>query len=131
MTISQFFSETLSAPFRNTRWSWGAVNQRQRRVFLRLWQDDREPEQRRIRVLEKSLTGDSRPGLAERRHHLELIRTGEYAAFGVLCQRDGPESPIRDFHAEALLRLNPRLVEDSAYVYAVIDGAVSVTQFER
>lgn len=129
LSISQFFEEQLRAPFRNIRWSWGSVDERKRRVFLRLWADDQVKGIPKIRVLEKLLGSDSRPGLSERKHHIDLIRAGGYSAFGILCTRDGPGCPIRDYNSEAILRLGT-LVEDSEFVYATVMGAVAVSDID-
>lgn len=40
MRINAFFKDVLHAPVANIRWSWGAVDERTRRVFLRLWRMD-------------------------------------------------------------------------------------------
>ena len=128
--ISRFFAENLGAPFRNTRWSWGATDKVRKRLFLRLWSDDRDTALARVRVLEKYLTHDNRPGLHERRQHLELIRTGQYTAFGVLCDRDRPGGPIRDFNSRIVLRLGA-LVDDEDFVYATVLGHILVTGLEE
>lgn len=39
MSISSLF-ERLGAPLANSRWSWGSVDSRKGRVFLRAWQDE-------------------------------------------------------------------------------------------
>lgn len=130
LSISRFFEEQLGAPFRNIRWSWGSVDEGKKRVFLRLWADDLAKGGAKIRVLQKRLGDDPRPGLSERKHHLELIRAGGYSAFGVLCTRDGPGCPIRDYTSDAVLQLGT-LVEDSDFRYATILGAVAISDIGK
>ncbi len=129
-SISKFFQDQLGAPFRNQRWSWGSVDEHRKRVFLRLWADDRVTGSPKIRVLEKPLAFDARPGLSERKRHVELIRAGGYSAFGVLCDRDAPGGSIRSFNSKALLRLGG-LVEDSEFVYAIVVGEAPASNLEE
>ena len=37
MKINRFFETVLNAPPKSTRWSWGAIDYENRRVFLRVW----------------------------------------------------------------------------------------------
>lgn len=39
MNITDFFEHSLGAKLKNSRWSWGAVNEKQGRLFLRVWSD--------------------------------------------------------------------------------------------
>lgn len=91
--ISAFFRDVLHAPFVNSRWSWGAVDERKRRVFLRLWRLDiaERAGRRWIRVLR--LTPNERLGWKERKRHLDLVRSG-YAAFAVVCDKDDPDARV-------------------------------------
>jgi len=82
-----------------------------------------------IRVFEKLLSSDPRRGYSERREHLDLIRSGGYTAFGVVCTRDGPGGPIRDFTSGAVLRLGD-LDEDREFVHATVVGAESVARLK-
>ena len=97
-------------------------------MFLRLWADDRVSGIPQIRVLEKLLALDSRPGLSERRRHVELIRAGSYLPFGVLCERDAPGGPVRRFNSKEILRLGD-LVDDSEFVYVTVVGEAPVSEF--
>jgi len=40
--INYFFETVLRAKPKNKRWSWGAIDHRSNRVFLRLWEDQLE-----------------------------------------------------------------------------------------
>ena len=125
MRINAFFKEVLNAPVANVRWSWGAVDERSRSVFLRLWRmdiADLEGSQV-IRVLGNRNT--KRPGWNERVRHLELIRGG-YRAYGVVCDKDSPEAGvIRDFDRDSLLRLG-RVIDRDGMAYLEIAGIAPV-----
>jgi putative restriction endonuclease len=111
-SISSFFRDVLTAPLANVRWSWGTVDDRARRVFLRLWRLDlrSEGEVQLIQVREPFATRSQ--GLAERERHIGLIGKG-YSAYGVLCDMSSPGSAtIRDFDKHHVLRLG-RIVEES------------------
>lgn len=119
MRINAFFRDILHAPVANARWSWGSVDERTRRVFLRLWRMDIVDLEGRqvIRVLGHLRSNGS--GWSERARHLELIRGG-YAAYAVVCDKDSPEAGvIRDFDHENLLRLGC-LIEQDGMVYLEI-----------
>jgi len=127
LSISRFFEQALHAPFRNIRWSWGSVDEPRKRIFLRLWADDVViiDRVRHIRILEKHMQHDTRPGMAERQEHVTLMRSGAYEAFGVRCERNGPGAPIRDYNDQALIRLGA-LTEEPDHVAAAIVGVVSL-----
>lgn len=125
MRINAFFKDVLHAPVANVRWSWGAIDERTRRAFLRLWRMDISDLDGTnvIRVL--SGNGSNRPGWSERARHLELIRGG-YAAYGVVCEKDSPEAgTIRDFGRKDLLRLG-RVIDKDGSVYIEIAATVPV-----
>jgi len=89
MSMSAFFEE-LGAPLKNKMWSWGAVRESDKTVFLRVWQNDCD----RIDDLGKrwftwviDSTNNSLGG-NERRMHVDLIKSG-YKAYMIMCQ--GPE----------------------------------------
>lgn len=128
MRINAFFKEVLNAPVANVRWSWGAVDERSRRVFLRLWRMDiaNWEGSQVIRVLGSRNT--NRPGWNERARHLELIRGG-YRAYGVVCDKDSPEAGvIRDFDRDSLLQLG-RVIDKDGMVYLEIAGIAPVDTF--
>lgn len=124
-SISAFFANRLSAPLRNTRWSWGSVDGVRRRVFLRVWESEihEHSGNRWIRVL--SGKSPSRPGWKERETHLQLVESG-YAAYGVLCTRLHPdEAAIASFDSTRLLTF-ARLRRDDEIIELEIEGEVSV-----
>lgn len=123
--INAFFRDVLHAPVANARWSWGAVDERTRRVFLRLWRIDLANLDGRavIRVLGQQHT--NRPGWKERARHLEVIRRG-YRAFAVLCDKDAPESgTIRHFDHDSLIPLG-HVIDRDGMAYMEAEEAVPV-----
>lgn len=119
MRINAFFRDVLKAPVANVRWSWGAVDERTRRVFLRLWRMDvvGVDGAQIVRVLADRDTG--RLGWIERARHVELIRAG-YAAYGVLCDKESPHAgAIADFDRDNLLRLG-RVIDEDGMAYLEI-----------
>jgi hypothetical protein len=117
--INAFFQEVLHAPVLNARWSWGAVDERTRRVFLRVWSKEvvNHEDATLYRVL-----GDasSRPGWSERKRHVELIKSG-YAAFAVLCEKGTQGGAlIRTFDREKILVLGDvHSIDDRLYMDVV------------
>lgn len=123
--INAFFRDVLHAPFVNSRWSWGAVDERTRRIFLRLWRMDVEVRDGRrvIRVL--LLDGSPGLGWKERQRHLELARSG-FAAFAVVCDKEGHDArTILGFDRDRVLRLG-KLVEDGSSLWMEILEEVAV-----
>lgn len=39
MNLNRFFTDRLGAQLKNSRWSWGAIDPLNNRVYLRVWQD--------------------------------------------------------------------------------------------
>ncbi|MEP7187166.1 MAG: HNH endonuclease signature motif containing protein [Rhodanobacter sp.] len=125
LRINAFFRDVLHAPVANVRWSWGAVDERTRRLFLRLWRTDIKTVLgiQQIRVLSNSQI--NRPGRSERARHLELIRSG-YAAFAVVCDKESPEAgSILGFDHDRLLRLG-RVIEEDGVVSMEILGSIAI-----
>lgn len=117
--INAFFQKVLDAPVANIRWSWGAVDERTRRVFLRVWRVDLQQLDGKevIRVLGKSR--DQRPGFNERLRHIELLREG-YLAFGVQCdKKDVDDGGIGSFDRDEILRLG-EVIDNDGMVYVEV-----------
>lgn len=79
----------LDTPLNNTRWSWGAVRQRDGAVFLLVWQDeDRRLNRKHYTCVNAAAFFDdydrTNLGNAERRRHIELIRAGA-TAYMLMC----------------------------------------------
>lgn len=123
--INAFFKDVLHAPVANTLWSWGAVDERTRRVFLRLWRTDITYFDGRQVVRALGSMRTSRPGWAERARHLELIK-GSYVAYGVVCDKDTPDAGgIRDFDRANLLRLG-QVIDKAGLSYLEVVGSIPV-----
>lgn len=109
-------------PVANARWSWGSVDERTRRVFLRLWRMDIASFEDRQVI---GVLGRQRTDRNERSRHLEQISSG-YAAYAVVCDKDSPEAgTIRDFDHDRLLRLG-RVIDKNDKVYMEIVETVPV-----
>ena len=125
LRINAFFREVLHAPVANARWSWGSVDERRRRVFLRLWRMDLSTLDGRQLISVLGRPRSDRSGWRERARHVELINGG-HAAYGVVCDKDSPEAAtIRDFDHDYLLRLG-RIVERDGRIYMEVDERVPV-----
>lgn len=128
MRINAFFRDVLFAPVRNERWSWGAVDEARRHVFLRLWSDDilEREGARWIRVLGQNR--DNRNGWSERERHLGLIEKG-YTAYAVICEKSaGPERRIEHFDPSTLIQLGD-VTEINNDRYMRLADRISVTAF--
>lgn len=128
MRINAFFRDMLFAPVRNERWSWGAVDEARRHVFLRLWNDDilEREDARWIRVLGQNR--DNRNGWSEREHHLGLIEKG-YTAYAVMCEKSvGTGRRIEHFDQRTLIQLTDASeINDDRYMR--LGGHVSIAMF--
>lgn len=122
MRINVFFKDVLNAPVANARWSWGAVDERTRRVFLRLWRMEIVNLDGRHAIRALGPLTENRPGLNERVRHLDLIRGG-YAAYAVVCDKESQDAGvIRDFDRDTLLRLGQIIDKDGAVYLEVVDS---------
>lgn len=107
MSRSKLF-ERLGAPFRNPRWSWGAVSD-SGNVYLAVWTDQfrriKEKDFVRLTHNKASANKPRNLGYLERLQHVALIDKGA-RSYCVLCTvKDELESPRRmlDFDREELL----------------------------
>jgi putative restriction endonuclease len=130
--ISEFFSGTLQAPLRNTRWSWGSVNS-SGTVFLRIWDDEFGKRRGRTFVLVLEPDWRRSGGFRERERHIEMIKEGA-PAYGVICtaldpDSDGPRS-IKSYDTQNLAELGEVIVEGGA-VYVEVRGQVGTTAASR
>lgn len=104
--INSYFRNVLLAPVANDRWSWGSVDEIRRCVFLRVWKEDitQQSSSAAIRVL--AHVHSNRHGWAERRRHLDLVKSG-YDAYAIVCQKGTtPTTRIASFDAVDLLKLS-------------------------
>lgn len=118
MTITRFFRDRLGARLRSFRWSWGATSQSGEVVYLRVWDDQfRSVKGRRCVCLwdpEDESTSDGRehPGAAERRDHVQLIRSGARALCVIATPVDRTHREIESFDETALM-VGGALIGDS------------------
>jgi len=116
--INYFFESVLHAKPRNQRWSWGAIDHRANRVFLRLWEDQLRgdaPGKAVIFWKNKRQTH----GYREREAHVQAIKNGAQG-FGVICRaRDLHDKPreIADYEKDAVVQLTA-LTDDDRAIYA-------------
>jgi hypothetical protein len=100
------FFELLGAPLRNSRWSWGAVRERDGVVFLRVWDDQVELiDGVRVVLVYKHIEGYRSPGIPERLRQLDLVREGAIC-FLVFCSADDPNHEPRSIAAFNVRYLN-------------------------
>jgi predicted restriction endonuclease len=130
MGINEFFEIVLGAPPANKRWSWGAVNITERRVFLRVWGDAGSLDTKNKQILVMDRKGWRSPAARnERERHLALQAEG-YRLFGVVCQHAANQKKnvarIASFDSEKLLSLGVLSEDTNGKVYAHIDGSISV-----
>ena len=125
-TITEFFEQTLGAPLKNPRWSWGAINPSTRDVYLRVWDDQRESFGGQDCVL---LMGPrwNGPGLSERREHIQAFQEGS-RAYAVLCTAQDSQDDtrrIRGFDSVAVALLG-KVIEVDGMMYAEIAEFVPI-----
>lgn len=134
MNINQFFTQTLGAQLRNPRWSWGALDPLNNRVYLRVWEDQSFGFDggERIRI------GFERPrrksnGFSERNFHIELIRSGA-EGYGVVCEAADPDTTearkIARFDEHHLVRFG-EIVTEGDSTYGVVAARIPVTELSR
>src|SRR5437016_2418880 len=122
MRINQFFEDILRAKVKNPRWSWGAINPRSNRVFLRLWEDAiKKDGGDTVMIYSKRPAAEQSHGHRERHKHVEAIKNGAQG-FGVVCRvldpNDKPRT-IATFEKDALVLLGA-LSENERGIYARI-----------
>jgi hypothetical protein len=116
--MSSHFEE-LGAPLTNNMWSWGAVRESDKTVFLRVWQDGTAKYKELGNSYYTWVTDvdDSNHslGAAERRTHVKLIDEG-YTVYMVMCQSQDDQATstkqgsVKDFNEKEVF-LGGRLVE--------------------
>lgn len=131
---TKFYTEVLGAELRNSRWSWGAYEPVNGRLYLRVWEDEVVQGGDLPLAMVLRHAGQPSRGRTERERHLELV-SGGVEAYGVLCTPKGPREPgqpreIRDFDRETLIRFG-RIVDLPAGRYAEILRRVPVEDLMR
>ena len=134
MKINRFFTDTLGAHLKNQRWSWGATDPLNHRVYLRVWQDgiQKTASGERIHIVRDEPRRHSN-GFAERQAHVDLIRSGA-EGFGVVCTAVDPDTTdarrIAFFDGQLLIRLG-RITKEGGDTYAEIVERVPVDEVAR
>ncbi len=126
--ITDFFSERLRAPLRNSRWAWGAISDEGNVVFLRVWEDHLRIHegQEQIRLLDIQWADNRTGGMQQRIDQLELVRSGT-PCFAVICRSMPTTRSIKDFWDEELLHIGSLIIEDGS-TWAQVRGRVSVDE---
>ncbi|MEK6259081.1 MAG: HNH endonuclease [Planctomycetota bacterium] len=134
MNINRFFTDTLGAELKNPRWSWGATDVLNHRVFLRVWQDgirDTKAGQQ-VRIAHDEPRRESN-GFTERHAHIDLIRAGA-EGFGVVCTAVDPDTTearkIKSFDEHFLIRFGA-IIRENEGTFAEIVARVPIGELER
>ena len=133
MNINRFYTDILGVKLRNTRWSWGALDDITNCVFLSVWEYYIEPvpEGERI-VVRHEKPRQHLHGYNERCRHLNLMREGT-TGFGIVCipaDNKAESWTIKSFDETTLLQLGS-LTEENNQTYAHIDARVPVEELSR
>lgn len=116
MSMSSLFSE-LNAPLRNSMWSWGAVRESDRTVFLRVWQEGHRKINNKHCVWVCDTDGSNQTlGGNERRQQIELIKEG-YRAFMIMCESEGGNCEKVSHFIDAQLFVGGMLVKHDGQMY--------------
>ena len=134
MNINRFFTDTLGAQLKNLRWSWGATDPLNHRVYLRVWRDGIQETARgeRIHIARDEPRRQSN-GFAERHAQVDLIRGGA-EGYGVVCTAVDPDTTdarkIAAFDDQFLIRFG-RITKEGGDTYAEIVDRVPVDRIAR
>ncbi len=134
MNINRFFTDTLGAQLKNPRWSWGATDPLNHRVYLRVWQDgiQQTATGERIQIARDKPRRQSN-GFNERQKHVDLIRDGA-EGFGVACTAVDPNTTdarqIASFDDQFLVRFG-HITKEGGNTYAEIVERVPVDEVAR
>ena len=134
MNINQFFTDTLGAQLKNARWSWGAIDPVNHRVFLRVWQDGfRKVHGKDCYHIARDVPRRISNGFAERHNHISLIRAGA-DGYGVVCIAVDPETTearkIKSFDEQTLVKFG-ELFKEGGDTFANVVAQVPVKELAR
>lgn len=129
MSQAELF-ETLGAPLKNVRWSWGGVRKSDGAVFLRVWQDGTKKinGKRYIWISVENPLGNDL-GENERMDHLKLVQAG-HPCYLVMCQAvDTSAAPraIQSFNRTEVFETGDTILDDGHY-WIEIRGRVNVRE---
>ena len=121
MSISELF-EDLGAPLNNRMWSWGAVRESDKTVFLRVWQHGtnkyQELDGKYYTWLSDMDAADQSLGAAERRKHVDLIKNEGYKIYMIMCVSAdivGKMGSIQEFDDKEV-RIGGKVVEHNGEI---------------
>jgi len=124
MKTREFFEKRLRAPLVNQGWSWGAIDELHKRIFLRVHEEHLEPHKsspKRALLHHPKWSKGSSLGDPERLHHIDLLGQG-FEGFAVVYQTfgGGDRWKTKDFDRRFLLRLGkPRKENGSDFAQVV------------
>ena len=91
--------QSLDAPLKNQRWSWGAESSKGD-IYLRVWKDELaiiyDKHYYRVTHKAKFINNQSHPGYRERLRHVDQIKSG-CNSFMVICTAEDPNVLPRTF----------------------------------
>lgn len=110
--------ESLGAPLRNVRWSWGSVRANDGAVFLRVWQNDscKMDGKRYMWISDETPVAEDQ-GTRERLEHARLIQSGR-PCYMVMCQAEDTNAErrkVKTFNAREVFEGGEVVVSDGAY----------------
>jgi hypothetical protein len=124
---TEFFN-TLNAPLRNARWSWGALRP-DGTVILRVWQDEIKHKDNRefIRVAKKKRFEEQipqHPGYKERLEHLARIKNGAKSYMVICIAKDVEAIPraIKSFKSNELFVGGELMEFDGDFCLEILDS---------
>jgi hypothetical protein len=104
MKANVAFFESLGAPLKNGRWSWGATRLKDGAIILKVWNDEWRTEadgQKWVQIGFPSGTGNVN-GWRERQEHIKAIESGAQCLL-VMCEAEDVSADPR-----TVASLNPR-----------------------
>ncbi|MEM6394112.1 MAG: HNH endonuclease [Planctomycetota bacterium] len=123
----------MNAPLANQRWSWGAIDELNDRVFLRVWEEEVRTEDGLLAVkifADQRPDSDQRvrPGYTERARHLERINSGS-RGYVVFCRAVDhvTKTQIADYRQETVSPIiGIKTIEQNGYVMALLGEPVGI-----
>lgn len=84
MKMAAFF-ESIGAPLKNRRWSWGARRSKDGAIFLRTWNVESYVDSDGHQWVQIAFQHGNGPGWNERQEHIQAIESGA-RCFLVMCE---------------------------------------------
>lgn len=130
MTMQRLF-EILSSPLKNVQWSWGAVREEDKVVFLRVWQDSFFMENGKwyVWVTDTKPELDKSSGAPERRGHIKLIREHGYRALMITCvSGDGEHREVVSFDKKDVRQGGSSFLDINGEVYMEVLSRITIDE---